>query len=341
MSHMIDLSNYRENMAYVGAKPWHGLGQELTPGQPIEVWQREAGMDWEVMPSNVHYQLTNGHGMAEWPDRQVLYRSDNSAPLGLVSDRYRIVQPAEVLEFFRDLVESHGFQLETAGCLKGGAIYWALAKTGLDGQVKGDKMKSYLQVSTSCDGSNATRVGHTSVRIVCHNTLSAAISRDSREWSITSHRTTFDADGVKKQLGLHDFQKEWDTFMETCAKLSEVPIQAGQAKAFLGDVLSKGSFSKQVQKAYTNDGREAAGKVIQEMEDSRSFKSLWETYTSGQGQDTPAAKGTAFGLVNAVTRHVDHERRAKNQDTRLQNAWFGVGSELKARAFEYAQKLAA
>lgn len=116
MAHLI------EKMAYVGATPWHGLGSRLTEKQPLEVWQREAGMNWQIQDSLVHFKAeAAGHlgSIHSFSEQKVLYRSDTKAPLSVVSHRYQVVQPREVLEFYRDLTEFSGYELETAGVLKG------------------------------------------------------------------------------------------------------------------------------------------------------------------------------------------------------------------------------
>jgi len=117
MAHLI------EQMAYVGQTPWHGLGNELTSNQPLEVWARQAGLDWQIQESPVRYVTNAGSPLGEilsYPDSKVLYRSDTKAPLSVVGNRFKVVQPEEILEFYRDLTEVSGFELETAGVLNGG-----------------------------------------------------------------------------------------------------------------------------------------------------------------------------------------------------------------------------
>ena len=94
MAHLV------EQMAYVGATPWHGLGSRLSPKQPLEVWQREAGMDWKIQDSPVHFKSDSIGVLGSihtFPEQKVLYRSDTKAPLSVVSQRYQVVQPREVL----------------------------------------------------------------------------------------------------------------------------------------------------------------------------------------------------------------------------------------------------
>ena len=203
-----------EQMAYVGATPWHGLGRQLTQKQPIEVWQREAGMDWQIQESPVHFKADAiGHmgSIHSFPEQKVLYRSDTKAPLSVVSNRYQIVQPREVMEFYRDLTEVSGYELETAGVLKGGRKFWALARTGQNTNLKGnDQVNGYLLLATSCDGTLATTATPTTVRVVCNNTLTIALDGTTRAIKVP-HSTRFDSRSVKKQLGVAVSQ--WDEFM--------------------------------------------------------------------------------------------------------------------------------
>ena len=121
-----------ESMAYAGEKPWHGLGNKLQPNQSIDDWKESAGMDWTIQNSEVRF-ITGQNGIgtiSAFPEQKVLYRSDTKAPLAVVSKRFQVVQPGEILEFYRDLTEVGGFELETAGVLREGRKFWALARTG-------------------------------------------------------------------------------------------------------------------------------------------------------------------------------------------------------------------
>ena len=96
-----------QTMAYVNEVPWHGLGQQLAPNQPLEVWAERAGMNWQIEAADVRF-AARGVGLdaiCTFPDQKVLYRSDTKAPLAIVSKRYQVVQPAEILEFYRDSVD--------------------------------------------------------------------------------------------------------------------------------------------------------------------------------------------------------------------------------------------
>ncbi|MBN0134206.1 DUF932 domain-containing protein, partial [Pseudomonas aeruginosa] len=93
----------------------------------------------------------------------------------------QVVQPREVLEFYRDLTQVSGYELETAGVLKGGRKFWALARTGQNTSLKGnDLVNGYLLLATSCDGTLATTATPTTVRVVCNNTLTIAVDGATR-----------------------------------------------------------------------------------------------------------------------------------------------------------------
>lgn len=132
------MAHLLESMAYVGDTPWHGLGNRLTAHQPIKTWLTEAGMDWHIAQSDVLFNIApDGLHIRPHADAKVLYRSDTLEPLSVVSKRYKVVQPDEVLHFYQDLVSAGGFELETAGVLKGGRKIWALAKTGQETALRG------------------------------------------------------------------------------------------------------------------------------------------------------------------------------------------------------------
>lgn len=322
------MAHYVEQMAYVGQAPWHGLGSALSPKQPIEVWQKEAGMNWRIEDSPVHFKANtvgNLGSIYTFPEQKVLYRSDTKAALSVVSQRYQIVQPHDVLEFYRDLTEVSGYELETAGVLKGGRKFWALARTGQTAALAGnDEVNGYLLLATSCDGTLATTATPTTVRVVCNNTLTIALDGASRAIKVP-HSTRFDPQAVKKQLGIAVSQ--WDEFMHRMHMLAERRVQWPEAMSFFLSVLCDTPPNSPIPEVLPNERA------------LRKVQSLYEG--QGRGSTLQSAKGTAWGLLNAVTEYVDHERRARSSEYRMDSAWFGQGAVIKQRALDTALRLAA
>jgi phage/plasmid-like protein (TIGR03299 family) len=322
MAHLV------QQMAYVGQTPWHGLGNQLPAKQSLDVWAEKAGMDWAICESSVRYLADQSGPLGEiktFDDQKVLYRSDTKAPLSVVGNRYQVVQPREVLEFYRDLTEVSGFELETAGVLKEGRKFWALARTGKSTTIKGcDMVNGYLLLATSCDGTLATTATPTTVRVVCNNTLAVALQGASNAIKVP-HSTSFDPLAVKKQLGIAVTQ--WDSFMYRMKTLSERKVKTHESLNFFLKVLCQ------------TDGHDDS---VNRLTNERALKRVQALYEGeGKGADLASAQGTAWGLLNAVTQYVDHERRARSQEYRLDSAWFGQGAQLKQRALDHALQLVA
>ena len=322
------MAHFLQSMAYVGAEPWHGLGQTLPANQSIETWAQAAGMDWTICETPVRYMSEQSGALGAirtFEDQKVLFRSDTKAALSVVGGRYQVVQPKAVLEFYRDLSEVSGFELETAGVLKEGRKFWALAKTGKSSTLKGgDTVNGYLLLATSCDGTLATTATPTTIRVVCNNTLTIALQGAAGAIKVP-HSTSFDAQAVKKQLGIAVSQ--WESFMYRMKTLSERKVKSHEAMHYFLKVLCQTSEHVDPALGLTN---ERALKKVQ---------SLYEGH--GKGAELASAQGTAWGLLNAVTEFVDHERRARNQEYRLDSAWFGQGAVLKQKALDHALQLVA
>ncbi|ENU79715.1 hypothetical protein F975_02344 [Acinetobacter sp. ANC 3789] len=350
MAHLV------ENMAYVGETPWHGLGNSLTPNQPIEVWAQQAGMDWRIESSDVSYMAQNERGqniILPYEEQRVLYRSDTHAPLSVVSQRYQEVQPLEILEFYRDLTEQAGFELETAGVLKGGKKFWALAKTGQTSMLKGkDVSNGYILLATACDGTLATTAQFTSIRVVCNNTLAIALKGQSSSAGVVKvpHSTKFDAEKVKQQLGIS--VRAWDEHMYEMKQLSQRKVTQTEAAAYFDAVFNNNSLSiadqdDSIIQFYRNVASQAHSPTTSKTENKtepngRAMSKVMSMFNGqGRGAELSSAKDTVYGLLCSITEFADHERRAMSQDHRLDSAWFGAGAALKQRGLEQALRLVA
>jgi len=316
MSHELTITNGKAEMAYVGNEPWHGLGNKLEPNASIEQWIQAAGMDWQIRRGVVQFTPNSESWSYTVPvsDHHVLYRSDNLNPLGIVSSKYKVVQPGEVLEFFRDLLPA-GFTLDTAGTLFGGKRFWALASIGESAIITGrdDLVNGYLLLSSSADGTLATTAKFTTVRVVCNNTLSMSLnSKDRREVSI-SHRTGFEQDKVKQALGVAT--GSFHQFIQSARYLADRPVSKAFAESMTASLL-KGN----------------AGTTRDDVTKSKAYNNILALFEGGKGND-----GTnAWHWVNGVTEYVDHVQRGKSNDHRLVNSWYGKGDLLKTAALELA-----
>lgn len=331
MAHELTITRTgRAEMAYVGQTPWHGLGQQLVRGASIEDWCIAAGMDWEIMRTPILYDVErilpshNGSGiiiapcMETWSQREVLYRSDTKAPLNTVSNIYSIVQPRQVLEFFRDLVAEHGFELETAGTLRGGKRFWALARTNLDSEiVDGDTVRTYLLLVSSCDSGLATDAMFTSVRVVCNNTLQMAFGNAGKTVSVR-HNTEFNPNSVKMELGLNA-DEVYGNFVSRMRGFANMSLTGAQAEEI-------------VETMFANLGRTGRDGDIRK---TKGFVKVMDLFNgAGKGARIDGVAGTGWGLINAVTEYADFHVRARDQEFRLNSSWFGAGRDMKNTILE-------
>lgn len=344
MAHELTLrANGRAEMAFVGETPWHGLGQRVTKGASIEAWQREAGMDWEALTGTPKVYQRNDRWLA-FDEYKALYRSDTEAPLSIVGKDYKIVQPRAVLEFFREMTEAGGWHIHTAGTLRGGRKLWAMASNGegsfVGSRKAGDEIMQNALFATSLDGSMKTTVALTSIRVVCANTLAIALQdaeanhKDSKPTLIRiSHRSVFDPRAVQQTLGVA--ADSFAVFMKQAEAMAETPVKLDEARDLLAHILNPDQDKKKAKAtglAWLGDLSQAKAEV--EAEDNRVMTGVLDLFQGlGMGADMKTAKGTRWGLLNAVTQYVDHVQ-GRSDDTRLDSAFFGRGANLKEQAFK-------
>lgn len=315
MAHMIDTTTGMAAIAFAGQTPWHGLGQALTPDASIETWTREAGLNYTVNESPVLFQTDATTMPEEFKGRKVLHRSDTGGALAVVSDGYRVVQPADVMGFFGKLVELGGFQMETAGVLSHGRRVWALAKVNQGADViEGDTVRPYVLLGTSYDGTMATVAKFTSIRVVCNNTITAALGREHGGTVRVLHSERFNPDAVRMELGI--VGDNWERFLVQSRKLAGETMSKIEADAFVTALLEPFHNSRM------------------DLKETRGYKRIMDLF-SGQaiGADIPGVMGTRWAMLNAVTELVDHER-GRSANTRIESAWFGTGAALKNKALE-------
>ncbi len=316
-------------MAYAdGMNPWHGLGQNLAEGAAIEDWIAAAGMDWTIQAGLVRYNTVRG-GQSDFAnyramdDMRVLFRSDNGNALGVVSNKFHVVQPRDVLEFFRDLVAGTDFVLKTAGTLFGGSRFWAMAELRNGAASVADpedKIKGNLLLCTACDGSMATEGRFINTAVVCNNTLQAARGEGKARAKI-SHRTKFNEREMKQALGVAP--AHFNAAMQTFRDMAATRMTAEQMAVATMELF------KGAEVATMN------GKELDKLARSKPVARIAELAMNGvqMGANLAGRTGTRWAWLNAVTEYVDHEARARNDGNRFNSAFFGKGAELKTRAY--------
>lgn len=167
-----------ETMFYTRTKPWHGLGVQVQEAPESKDALRLAGLDWKVYQREVY----TDSGIRIDGYRANVRNTDNRV-LGVVTERYKIVQNEEAFAF-TDALLGKGVRYETAGSLQDGRKVWLLARLPKEYIISGEQISPYLVFSNSHDGSAAVRVAVTPIRVVCNNTLNLALSTAKRSWAM-------------------------------------------------------------------------------------------------------------------------------------------------------------
>lgn len=336
MSHQIE----NNMIAYRGQQPWHGLGFQVDENMSNLEMMKVAGLDWRVQRRSLAMRDANGDVMLTAPlaNFKAIVRSDNDFVFGVPTSRYNLVQNEEIVNLFKEYCEAGHAKMETIGGLRGGAVVWALAKlnggtaTTLKG---GDEMNGYILFSTSHDGTLSTVGKATSVRVVCHNTMSAALAggvdfklKHSSKW--TPER----AKEAKEKLGMASEQIQ--EFHAAAEALSNVPVDRQGQIEFLSRLMDgKLMLNENSDEAFLK----SVGIMTAEDNLNRVGKSILEAIVDSPGAELESAKGTLWGAVNGVSYYTDHVA-GRTQDSRLSNAWFGSNDNLKRSAMEVALEIA-
>ena len=318
MAHELEmLENGEAAMAYVGEVPWHGLGKkvpaDLSPAQMLTA----ANLDWTVEKRQMFFKTEGGDVPT---NARALVRSSDNKLLTIVSDQWNPVQNIEAFQFFDDFVHAGDMEMHTAGSLKGGKIVWAMAQIKDSFELfGGDKVDGYLLFSNPHEFGRSIDIRFTPVRVVCNNTLTFALTADSRSQVKVSHRSTFDPDEVKSLLGI---AKD---------KLASYKEQA----AFLGSKM----YQKETIIEYFNRVFPSLSK------DQRSAEDLRKAPISRQAEEAMAvlhtqpgaqfAEGSWWSAFNTITYMTDH-KLGRSNDTRLTSAWYGQNRIKKEKALELA-----
>ena len=167
-----------ESMFYVRETPWHGLGTKVLEAPASKDALQLAGLNWRVMQEPIYTameELVDGY--------KANVRDSDRKVLGVVTDRYRVIQNDEAFAFTDGLL-GEGVKYETAGSLQGGRKVWLLAHMPHEYIISGERISPYLLFSNTHDGSGAIKVALTPIRVVCQNTLNLALASAKRSWSM-------------------------------------------------------------------------------------------------------------------------------------------------------------
>jgi len=315
-----------DGMAYVGRRPWHGLGtyvegQAMTSGQAIEA----AGLDWEVLTEPVYRNVLFAPGRyTEIEGKRVIVRKDTDEVFGVKTDRYTPFQNLTCFEVMTAVVGSGDAVFHTVGSLFGGRRVWMLCRIPGDYRLdNGEKLESFILLDNSHDGRSALRMRLTPVRVVCSNTLGAA----TKSAAAFSARHTPGIMGrvseARTLLGLNAMHME--RMIEEANRIADRAWSHGQMMDMVRELLP-------LDPDKTFEGQHGSM--------SSGSERMVELYHSGRGNRGESR----WDAYNAVTEWLDYEKPGRSIDSvgasddlaasrRLHHSWFsGYGQAMREKA---------
>ena len=288
------MSHEIESMFSVREKPWHGLGVIVenapTSKEAIEL----SGLNWEVN-SNPIYDV-NGKEIKGFKANT---RSSDNNVLGVVTDKYKIVQNNEAFDFTDSLIDE-GMVYETAGSLKNGKTIWLLGRMP-EREIVGDKFEPFICFTNSHDGTGAIKIAMTPIRVVCNNTLNMALSTAKRIWS-TKHMGNMESKlrEARHTLGLAN--NYLDNLAIEADKLANTKMDEDEVIKTLNEMFP-----------LDEDASDRQKQNVQNAKDSIMYCML--------RPDLVQFLNTRWGFVNAVSDFVGHASPARMTDNYEENNW--------------------
>lgn len=312
---------------FVTQPAWHGLGNVLDAPPTTKDAIIQAGLDWPVVqcPLSLTRPLMNADSFNE-PNANISVdvvdthkanvRQTDGALLGIVGNDFTPLQNVEAFQWFDPLVESGEITLEAAGSLRGGKRVWVLAKikdATLE-VVPGDEISTYLLLAHGHDGTLAIRAGFTDIRVVCQNTLSAAVEAGDRLFKIKHTKGAL--------VSLEAARAIFDVRRGQLRARKDL-FQAMAHKTCPDDMMLR--YAREV----LHEGAGEDEKIV-----VRNVPEIVEMFEAGRG--AKFGRGTMWGAFNAVTEYITHSR-GRTSDARVDSNWFGPGAALLGRALTVAE----
>lgn len=333
MAHQINYNEKNQEHSFfsVKEKAWHGLGKIVDQYPTSQEALQFAGLDYQVVKQDLYTTSYNSDGQAMDFTKRVkthfaTIRPDTGDVLGVVGKDYEIVQNIDAFSFFDSIVGGDGIMYETAGALGNGEKVFITAK--LPGYIRvadNDMVEKYLFLTTSHDGYGSITAAFTPIRIVCNNTLNAALRNHSHAIKI---RHTANAkerlEQAHKLMGIsNNMAGELETIFN---KWSRTYITDRQVKKLVQSALIP--------------KKEILEKMLAGSEDEVStyYKNICEAayaYTmSNETQLMTTTKGTLFGAYNGITGYYQNVRKYKDDTAKLKSILYnGTAQQRGQTAF--------
>ena len=315
-----------DSMLAVGKAPWHGLGTTLeTAPESAQQALEIAGLNWSVRKAKMYLEDSTEVRVAGSVRKQndgfpgAIIRQDTNEILGVVGPSYVPFQNSQMADIFQPLVAEGAISIETVGSLFNGRRVWMLGRFGTDTMIdNGDSVAKYMLLAHGHDGQFSVRFGFTPIRVVCWNTLSAAVGSQESKLVRCLHTS-----GLQQNLEtLRDAMKAGEETFELTAeqyrKLAQKGVNRTDLREYARVVIEADAESSK----WTRPQAEKIAAIV-------------ENASSGKGN----TGSNWWHAYNGVTEFVCHQS-TRSAERRLSEAWWGEGKTLASRALSIAMEMA-
>jgi phage/plasmid-like protein (TIGR03299 family) len=316
--------------------PWKANGVTVDANASLEEWQKAAKLDYQVIACPSLFDF-NGE-IRKVPNRVQLVRSDTGVSLSEMSgNNYKIRQPSEILEFFRNLVDGEQLKMKVVGSMQEGRKIFALAeRIGSEveiGKGTGDILRQNVFLIESFDGSHATKAKPKAERLFCLNQIETPFSGYANKGDVVKrkHSQEWEIQGVQMEMAAMD--KAFASFVENANNMTQVKMTEDMVLRYFSKLYAPEAFenpdnwrkSKYFldREEVTTNKRNVVADLMNVLEDSLGHAVAGST------------EGTLYGALNAVTFYHDHEARTKG-NKRFESAMIGAGNRAKDSAYALA-----
>lgn len=311
MAHLLDMSKGRPAFMAAVNGGWHGLGKVVSEHFDLDAGYVGAGHNYEVVKEPIQYK-----GMTI-PNRYATVRTDTQKVLGIVKGRYQVYQNADLWNFADAVIGEGKAAYDTAGAIRDGAMVWILADLNKAFDVvAGDKVDTYMLFVNTHDGSGLATCFTTSVRVVCNNTLTAAIKTTTQRVRIR-HTGDLNAKLDAARAVLAQVVGEVEHLQGAMQHLARKQMTTEEVATYFARMLSDRGERGQ---------KKAAAALAEIFENER--------------QTMQGVRGTAWAAYNAVSEWADWGTNYRSADSAFESVVYGSTAELKERAFNLALEMA-
>jgi phage/plasmid-like protein (TIGR03299 family) len=320
--HNLEIRNGKASFAAVGQVAWHGLGTYVQEAMTAEEAIKLGRLDYEVVKKPITIA-----GGGKIPGYWATMRTDTKEALGIVSEAYHVVQNTQAFDFFDSIIDKGEAIFHTAGVLGKGERIFITAKLPTDILVHGEEVNNYLLLTSGHDGKSAIQIGFTPIRVVCNNTLTAALRGLQNKYTILHFSNA--KSKLNTAAEIMGLSSRYTTQLnDAFNRLADTRIDEKQLRTYIESVMS-------ADKALTAEEEKGYSKLFE-----KKVNSIVDFALTHDTQQTEATKGTVWGAYNAISGYYGWMKDYKSADDRMTDIVWKNGSKKIQKAFELAVNLA-